>query len=409
MRFQQLTGPVMAKGVEDTAFYRQFQLASLNEVGGDPGIFGLEREAFHAKVIQRAARWPHNLLASSTHDTKRSEDVRARLNVLSEISGYWHAAIQRWSEQNDRLKTRIDGIPSPDPTAEYLLYQTMVGIWPLEGLIGRPNDVFVQRIQDYMQKALREAKVRSSWINPNMAYEDAVRNFIAAILRQGTNNKFFPDVEEFSLGISVPGLWNSLSQTVLKMTCPGVPDIFQGTELWDFSLVDPDNRRPVDYALRKKLLSELPLHPTVDRKAWLSEAVRSLPDGRLKLFTTTTIARFRRAREAFFRQAAYIPLEPAGEHRKHIVSFARRHGDSTVIVSAGRFFVALGGMTRLPAGPALWQDTSVRLQADLPEGPYRDVFSGETTIAVRDGMSTALPAESLFSLLPIAVLIREEQ
>jgi (1->4)-alpha-D-glucan 1-alpha-D-glucosylmutase len=400
MRFQQLTGPVMAKGVEDTAFYRQFPLASLNEVGGDPQAFGLDVKTFHAKIAERFSYWPHSLLATSTHDTKRSEDVRARLNVLSEIPEEWAEAVRRWSAMNEPFRTMIDRSPTPDREAEYLLYQTLLGAWPLHGLPDAPQHTeFVNRIQDYMQKALHEAKVRTSWINPNTAYDGAVRGFVARVLRRAPDNMFLSDIENFSAGISGPGLWNSLAQTVLKLTCPGVPDIYQGNELWDFSLVDPDNRRPVDYVHRRRLLAELPIKSEEGRDAWLVEAARNLTDGRLKLFITSVIGRFRREHTNVFEQGTYISLEAAGELRDHVVSFARSIEGQTIVVAVGRLFVKLSCRATLPIGADVWGDLRIDLRG-LPSGPYRDLLSGMVINA-----EAFLPARQIFSFLPVSVLV----
>ncbi len=290
MRFQQLTGPVMAKGVEDTAFYRQYPLASINEVGGDPLVFGLDPPAFHERTKARASQWPSNLLASSTHDTKRSEDVRARINVLSEIAGEWQAALNRWRDMNKHYKQIVDGEPAPDSNTEYLLYQTLIGTWPLAGAAAAAEAEYVGRIQAYMEKASREAKLHTSWINPDPAFDDALRTFVTNLLTPG--NAFLQDIDRFSMGITTAGLLNALSQTVIKMMCPGVPDTYRGTELWDFSLVDPDNRRPVDFRTRQHLLSTLP-GDGQDAAAWLSDAVHQMEDGRLKLFITSRLARLR--------------------------------------------------------------------------------------------------------------------
>ncbi len=257
LRLQQLTGPVAAKGVEDTAFYRHYPLASLCEVGGDPTRFGVSPESFHTHNKERLRKWPDTMLATSTHDTKRSEDTRARINVLSEIPSRWYRAIRRWESFNYEKKGLIYGVPAPDSNEEYLLYQTLIGTWPLEtGDGGGSNDpVYVKRIQEYMVKALREAKVHSSWLSPNLQYEQAVNDFIERIL--SPDGTFASDFAEFHEPIARSAFANSLSQTLLKITVPGVPDFYQGTELWDYSLVDPDNRRPVDYAERRKLLESL--------------------------------------------------------------------------------------------------------------------------------------------------------
>jgi (1->4)-alpha-D-glucan 1-alpha-D-glucosylmutase len=405
MRFQQLTGPVMAKGVEDTAFYRQFPLASLNEVGGDPQKFGLKPQEFHAKIRHRSAQWSHSMLATSTHDTKRSEDVRARLNVLSEIPQEWETALQRWSASNESFSKRVNCERAPDREAEYLIYQTLAGMWPLEGLRNREqHEQFVRRIQDYMEKALHEAKIRTSWVNPNVAYDSTIRDFVAAVLRRTPDNEFLRDIEEFSLRISSAGLWNSLSQTVLKLTCPGVPDIYQGNELWTFSLVDPDNRRPVDYARRKHLLAELPLKSVADCAAWVNQAAKTLPDGRIKLFITAVLARFRRDHPDLFAQGDYVPLEAIGKLQDHVVSFARSVQNKSLIVVAARFFVRLGCRGAIPAGESVWDDQWINI-GNLPGGAYRDLFSGRTINATGLAEQTVLPVSQVFSCLPVSVLI----
>jgi (1->4)-alpha-D-glucan 1-alpha-D-glucosylmutase len=406
MRFQQLTGPVMAKGVEDTAFYRQFPLVSLNEVGGDPQVFGLDVKTFHAGIIQRAADWPNSLSATSTHDTKRSEDLRARLNVLSEIPNEWAASLQLWSAMNQRFVSIVDGMPAPDRAAEYLLYQTLVGAWPLTGLAdAEEHELFSQRMQDYMEKALHEAKLRTSWINPNPGYDGAVRNFVRLVLRRTPDNEFISSIEAFVQNIGNAGLWNSLSQTVLKLTCPGVPDIYQGTELWNFSLVDPDNRRPVDYAVRRHLLASLPLNPGENRDGWLSQAVETLTDGRLKLFVTAVIARFRREHPDFFARAAYVPLEPAGKLRDHVVAFARCAEERVIVVAVSRFFMKLGCSRKIPVGKEIWGDLRVET-AELPDGIYRDLLSGALMQTSGDREHAFSPGSALFASLPVAVLVR---
>ncbi len=257
MRFQQITGPVMAKGFEDTAFYVYNRLVSLNEVSGSPDRFGTPMETFHGQNIERSKLWPYALIATSTHDSKRSEDVRARINVLSEIPDTWREYLIRWRRLNKKKRVIIEGQIVPDANEEYLLYQTLIGAWPIEPMNRSEHEVFKKRIKDYMLKALREAKVNTSWINPNTMYEDALMNFIETILNDVRGNKFLKDFQKFQKSISHYGIYNSLSQTLLKTTSPGIPDFYQGTELWDFSLVDPDNRRPVDYGLRIKILEEL--------------------------------------------------------------------------------------------------------------------------------------------------------
>ena len=268
-KFQQVTSPVTAKAVEDTAFYIYNRLVSLNEVGGEPGRFGIQPEAVHAYNRDRQSRWPHALSPLSTHDTKRSEDVRARISVLSELPEEWAACVERWSRLNERLRKMEEDQTIPDANVEYLLYQTLVGAWPLEPRGSREGEApsepcsreeyaeFVKRIQAYMLKALHEAKVHTSWINPNAEYDDAIQEFVGRILDERSNREFLDDFRAFQRRIGHYGLLNSLSQTLLKLASPGVPDTYQGTELWDFSLVDPDNRRPVDYGRRYQMLRDL--------------------------------------------------------------------------------------------------------------------------------------------------------
>ena len=240
LRFQQFTSPVMAKGVEDTVFYGFNRLLALNEVGGDPGRFGVSPEAFHEFCAENAQRHPQTMLASSTHDTKRSEDVRARLSVLSEMPARWERIIRRWTKRNDPQKTNN----LPDRNTEYFLYQTMIGAWPIE-----PD-----RLLPYMEKACREAKLQTSWVAPNEPFETATQNFINSIYEDA---QFLEEVNRFVDDLLEPGRINSLATTLLKLTAPGIPDLYQGSELWDLSLVDPDNRRPVDYERRRELLNEM--------------------------------------------------------------------------------------------------------------------------------------------------------
>ncbi len=256
-RFQQVTSPVMAKGIEDTAFYRYFPLASLNEVGGDPARGVATLEDFHRHNLARQAQWPRSLLASTTHDSKRSEDVRARLSVLSEIPHPWRTAVNRWTRLNRRHRREVDGQPAPSRNDEYLFYQSLVGVWPLTPPRGKDLPDLVARMQAYMEKATHEAKVCTSWMNPDSQYDAAVRQFVAAVLDDQPKNRFLPEFSRFHEQVVNWGLYGALGQALLKLTSPGVPDIYQGQELWDFSLVDPDNRRPVDFAGRRKMLGRL--------------------------------------------------------------------------------------------------------------------------------------------------------
>jgi (1->4)-alpha-D-glucan 1-alpha-D-glucosylmutase len=406
LRFQQLTGPVTAKGVEDTAFYRTYPLASLNEVGGDPGCFGVTVEQFHRQNEKRLARWPHSFSATSTHDTKRSEDVRARINALSEIPVRWYRAIRRWQAMNADKKISVEGDKAPHPNEEYLLYQTLVGAWPFGSMSPEAQTQFVRRIQEYMIKAIKEAKARSSWISPNEEYEQAVKDFIEAILRPDPGNQFLVDFLKFHALIARAGLYNSLSQTLLKITAPGVPDFYQGTEVWDFSLVDPDNRRPVDYAHRRKLLAALCAEETRDLPGLVTRLVENPEDGRLKLYLTSRALRFRRERRDLFDTACYRPLKVKGAQRENVIAFARIAGDCAVISAAARFFIRLGLDSKAPTCPEVWGDTSLLLEGDLAPGRYRDVLTGATVRVPNSHGASGLELAEVFSRLPVTLLER---
>ena len=310
MRFQQLTAPVMAKGMEDTAFYRYYPLASLNEVGGSPDRFGVSVSSFHRRNASYQELWPYSMNSTSTHDTKRSEDVRARINVLSEMPKDWHIAIRRWRQMNSRWKTKVDGEPAPDSNEEYLLYQTLVGTWPLLEMNVEQHQVYVKRIQTYMQKALREAKTHSSWISPHSEYGKAVDDFVEGVLERSRENAFLEDFRRFQHPIARAGVWNSISQLLLKVASPGVPDFYQGSELWSFELVDPDNRHPVDFEARKQMAAELREAAGRDREALVSRLAGNPCDGGIKFYITSRALNFRRDQPSAARllwQATTVP------------------------------------------------------------------------------------------------------
>ena len=413
MKFQQTTGPIMAKGLEDTAFYIYNRLVALNEVGGEPGRFGITPAEFHATNTHNARRWPHTMLATSTHDTKRSEDTRARILALSELPDAWRDSLQAWSKLNAAHKASIEGESSqaPDPNEEYLIYQVLLGTWPVgaqgkdpaptagsattRSLFGALDETghaeYVARIQDYMTKAIKEAKVNSSWVQPNEAWDEAVRGFIAALLRRG-DNPFVEAFEPLAETVARLGAMNSLTQTVLKLTVPGVPDVYQGCDTWDFSLVDPDNRRPVDYAQRKKALDTLEKADAVDLLAhW--------PDGRVKLFVIRAILRYRREHADLFGQGGYRPLKVSGAHADGVVAFAREHEDRAVVVIVPRVTSRLG--EGFPVG-ARWENTAVTLADDHP-APWRELFTGRAVTPDERGVVTLADALANF---PLAVLVR---
>lgn len=363
LKFQQCTGPITAKGVEDTAFYIYNRFVALNEVGGEPGSFGTTIEAFHKKNGYRLSAFPHSLLATSTHDTKRSEDVRARLVSLSEAPREWAKAAKRWQTVNRRHKQKIDGEDAPDANEEYLLYQTLVGSWPLAPMDNSARGEYVKRVQDYMLKALREAKVNSSWIEPNEAWENAVREFVAKILHPESGARFLKAFERYAETISHRGAFNSLSQTLLKLTLPGVPDFYQGMELWDFSLVDPDNRRPVDYEVRESALAALPVADST------TEMLQHWKDSRIKLFLTHTLLQLRRERPHLFGKGDYIPAVATGTFAECCVAFERRWEGANLLVVAPRLDSRLG----FPAIGGLWKDTSLTLRST--SGTWRNLLT----------------------------------
>ena len=363
MRFQQLTGPTMAKGLEDTAFYCFNRLVSLNEVGGDPSRFGVSVGEFHRTCLEAQRRWPRAMLATSTHDTKRSEDVRARLYLLSEIPERWGEAVHRWAALNDQHR-RSDW---PERNTEYLFYQTLVGAWPIG----------VERMTDYMEKAVREAKVHTSWTNINHEYEAALRAFIKGVF---ADREFLADLDAFVTPLVEPGRVNALAQTLVKLTAPGVPDLYQGTELWDLSLVDPDNRRPVDYQLRRRLLADL--HGATPEVIWARRH-----EGLPKLWVIHQALSLRRQRpELFGPHGEYRPLTAGGERAGHVVAFARYNAAVTVVPRLG---------LRLD-GP--WAETTL----ELPPGQWRNELTGE---GVGGGM---VRTGELLARFPVCLLSRQE-
>ncbi|MDH3443041.1 MAG: malto-oligosyltrehalose synthase [Deltaproteobacteria bacterium] len=403
MHLQQVTGPVMAKAVEDTSFYIYNRLVSLNEVGGEPQHFGLSLEDFHRQNISRRRHWPHSMLASSTHDTKRSEDVRARINLLSEIPADWRAVVTRWSRMNAAAKTEIGGQPAPDANDEYLFYQSLLGIWPSDSLNAEELENIRERITAYMQKAIKEAKVHTSWVNPNEAYDQALENFVRQVLVTGADDGFLSDFAKFQKLIAYGGMLNSLSQTLLKTAAPGVPDFYQGTELWDLSLVDPDNRRPVDYGKRRDWLAEIKRRESEDRSALLRDLLAHWQDGKSKLYLVYKALNFRRAHHALFRDGDYVSLTVSGALKEHICAFARTHENTAVLVIVPRLTQALVD----PEGPALraeiWRDTSLM----LPRGfapRWHHLFTGEEIETAHDGRTGTLPLSTVLADFPVALL-----
>jgi (1->4)-alpha-D-glucan 1-alpha-D-glucosylmutase len=399
MRFQQLSGPATAKGLEDTAFYNFNRLISLNEVGGDPGKFGTPVNEFHAHNSFAAEKWPHTLLATATHDTKRGEDARARLDVLSEFPGEWQEAIRRWSRLNADKKRMVKGELAPAANDEYLFYQTLIGVWPA----GNSDSVLKElreRVGAYMVKAMREAKAHTSWIAPDAAYEEAVQQFVFGTLDEKGSEGFLRDFASFQRKIGFFGYFNSLSQVTLKMTSPGVPDLYQGCELWDFHLVDPDNRRPVDFALRKRMLAELK-DKRRDGVELAREVLQDIESGRIKLYLTWKLLEFRTAYAELFQEGKYVPIEAPGSNADHVVAFVREWEGQKIITVVPRLTAGLmNGAERAPIGEEVWGETRLQIPGAKPGDNFRNIFTGELLGVTEGGMRMG----NVLGSFPVAVL-----
>ncbi len=399
MNFQQYTAPLMAKGFEDTTLYIYNKLSSLNEVGSAPNLFGFALEQFHEFCRLRAERWPLTMNATSTHDTKRAEDVRARINVLSELPREWTARLRAWAKLNLAKKFHgRAGREMPDRNDEYLIYQTMLGACPFEG---PSSGDFPARLKAYAVKAAREAQVNTNWIKPDAQYEAALAEFIDKALAPSEGNRFLADFETFRKTVAFYGTFNSLSQTLLKCTAPGLPDIYQGCELWDFSLVDPDNRRPVDFSAREKLLSEIEAAYAASPEKLAAGLLADLPSGRAKLFLTWRALAARRELREVFEKGSYLPLAVEGEHKDSVIAFARSHGGRHAVVAVPRFVAGVTPEGALPLG-AVWKDTRVILPEGTPS-PWTEALSGRELPAAQ-----SLPVSELFSVFPGALLFRRE-
>ena len=403
MKLQQYTSPVAAKGMEDTAFYRYARLLSLNEVGGTPQQSAVSTAEFHEANMERLARWPHSMLASSTHDTKRSEDVRARLHVLSEIPGEWRQHVEHWTRINEPLKLDGTGVRRIERNTEYFLYQTLVGAWPLEISKNPENperEQFAGRIADYMVKAVREAKQRTSWLNQDPDYEEGLQRFIADLLEPASNALFMEDFLPFQRRIARLGLYNGLSQELLKLTCPGVPDLYQGSELWRFDLVDPDNRRPVDFDRRRRVLDDLADNFRQGRREDLAASLMTtLEDGRAKLFVTWRALSVRRDYPSLFERGTYVPLAVGGERAAHVCAFARIADGVTLVVAALKGFAGL-----VDHGSNVEAARLAGTSIELPGGNHSfvDAFTNEPV--EEDGEARAL-ASRMFADLPVALWV----
>ncbi len=413
MKLQQYTGPVQAKGLEDTAFYRYNLLLSLNEVGGDPSRFGRSVEEFHGANTRRAAEWPFEMLATATHDTKLGEDVRARINVLSEMPSEWGREVSRWMRINKAQRSLVDGEPAPDRGDEYRFYQALVGVWPagLPPRITQTPEELVARLSEYMIKAVKEAKVHTSWLTPNEPYEDALRKFVQRVLSGAAGSRLLTAFLPFQQRIASLGMINSLAQVVLKVGSPGVPDFYQGTDLWDLSLVDPDNRRLVDFDLRSRALDDVDALLAMDAPARQGEIgawLGNWTDGRIKMLVTAAGLRLRRELPHVFLGGGYLPLPmeisvPAGA-----VGFARTAGEEdsdAVLFIAPRLFSHLAsGHHGTPLGGECWKTSRVMLPPALRHRVFRDVTTGAELHPARVGENAWIFLGEVFQTLPVGIL-----
>ncbi|HEY6135189.1 MAG TPA: malto-oligosyltrehalose synthase [Rubrivivax sp.] len=406
-RLQQYTAPVAAKGIEDTALYRHHRLVSVNDVGGEPDAFGMSVAAFHAASLDRSLHWPHTMLATSTHDAKRSEDVRLRIDVISEMPAAWRLTVRRWSRMNRSHKRIVDGARAPTRNDEYLLYQLLVGSLPVEALHDAALADYAGRIEQVMLKSAREAKAVTSWMNPNLAYETALAAFVRALLGRREHGMFLDDLQASSKVIAWHGALNGLTMAVVKGLSPGVPDYYQGHEAIELSLVDPDNRRAIDFARRRAMLDEAQtLAAQPDRSSSLRELLASAVDGRAKFWVTWRALQLRRAEDGMLAQAAYVALEVRGEHARHVVAFARQQGARWLVVVGLRLSASFDlPVGTAPLGPD-WGDTAIAWPGrDAPPAAHaapwlEDAISGRRH-APRDGL---LPLAEVLGAFTVAAL-----
>jgi (1->4)-alpha-D-glucan 1-alpha-D-glucosylmutase len=398
-KFQQLTPSLMAKGFEDTALYVYNRLISLNEVGGDPGRFGCSVVQFHDFVGKRAQSWPHAMNSTATHDSKRGEDVRARINVLSELPQEWERNLNLWHELNHAQKERINDFEIPDNNEEYFLYQTLLGAYrPAEQEISS----FTERVKAYVVKAAREAEIHTSWLQPDEQYEAALIGFVERILHPSPHNDFLKRFRPFFNRIAHYGIFNGLSQTLIKMTAPGVPDFYQGSELLDLNLVDPDNRRPVAFERRRGYLADISKRMTEKPLTLISELLDSKSDGRIKLFLILLALQTRKDHAALFQKGAYIPLKAAGAYEDHIIAFARSFENTWALTIVPRLLTRLITANENPLGELVWRDTAVLMPERSPRC-WRNIFTRERFVT-----DQTLAVAALLNHFPVALLIGKE-
>jgi (1->4)-alpha-D-glucan 1-alpha-D-glucosylmutase len=402
MRLQQFTGPLMAKGMEDTLLYCYHPLLSLNEVGGEPGNFGINKNKFYSFIKKRVQKWPYSMNASTTHDTKRGEDVRARINVLSEIPEYWQKKLTYWHQLNLPKKVKDKSLLFPDNNMEYFIYQTLIGTFPFSGTIAI-NENYIERIQKYLIKAAREAKIYTSWLNPYQPYETILTSFVADILKK-KNNPFLNDLSDFQKYISHYGVLNSLSQVVLKLTCPGIPDFYQGSELWDFRLVDPDNRQPVNYDCRIKLLQDIKASIQNNENFYfLKELLHNPGDGKIKLFLIYQLLQIRNKEQNLFLKGSFAPVPIHGKYKNNIIAYMRTYNNKIIISVVPRFCTELVRIGQYPLGADVWNNTFVELPKNIK-------YSGLDLISQQPLKLTELtPVGNILKHFPVAAILTDKE
>lgn len=402
-RWQQFTGGVMAKGLEDTALFRHHSLISINEVGNNPfhEQIRFEPRALHEFNCDVSHNRPHTMNATSTHDTKWSEDVRARVNVLSEMPREWSRYLRRWSRMNKRHKTTVDGKYVPTPNEEVLFYQAMLGIWPFEPLSEIDTRSLESRLGEFLVKGAKEAKTDTSWLSPNEKHESALRKFVSSVLAASPGDAFFADFLKLHREVAFLGACNSCSQLVLKIAGPGVPDFYQGSELWNPCLTDPDNRGAVDFRVRIAALEDIGRRRESGER-WFSGLLNSWADGHLKLYLTSSLLNFRRSHQGFFSHSSYIPLSVRGVHNQSVFAFARALGDQWLMVIVSRLLRGLAPPGEFPLGD-LWGTTTIELPPSFP-AEWQDVLTGQKTDLRNEGETGAARVSHFFRHLPCAVL-----
>jgi (1->4)-alpha-D-glucan 1-alpha-D-glucosylmutase len=410
MRFQQYTGPVHAKGLEDTAFYRYNLLLSLNEVGGDADRVGRAASEFHEANLRRLSTHPYEMVTSATHDTKLGEDTRARINVISEMADAWSREVGRWMRVNKSQRTIVEGELAPDRNDEYRFYQALVGIFEIDAEARVPADL-VARLQAYMIKSVKEAKLHTSWLTPNQEYESAVSLFVERVLTGAGAARFVPTFLPLARRIAGIGMLNGLAQVALKLTSTGVPDVYQGTELWDFSLVDPDNRRPVDFAKRQRLLDEIDAllaFPDAERALAAHALLARWEDGAVKMLVTAAGLRLRRAWRDLFLSGRYLPLVTETAVNAELLAFARIHDGRAVLTIVPRLAAPLVTDTQpVPLGGDAWKTSRIILPPELHGRTFRHLLTGATLESTVAAGEEWLFAGQVFAHLPVGILTSE--